>query len=305
LPERRRAFPKKFSKNTEWTKAETWVQLVSDLHDGLVVVPGDVGGLSEYNPKITRERMEYLAFTIGKIIQYHTNRPTTLIVPTLGDLIENAIMRGNQRANIAYDLTMQIIDATEIMTDFLLALCRYFPIVKVFGVYGNHGRSTQSPTNSPPKENFDRLIYWMLQQRLQGNKDLTIEYTDADHMIVEIEDWNFWLEHGDSVRGWMGFPYYGSIREKGSIGATLQIVREQADYLVMGHTHHALTDIDSGLIVNGSVVGGDLYSVGKLRTMNIPHQVLFGVNQKHGVVWERPIALIDDPRQDIKIEIHH
>jgi len=36
--------------------------------------------------------------------------------------------------------------------------------------------------------------------------------------------------------------------------------------------------------------------------MDLPYQKLLGVNKKHGVIWNRDIALIDDPRKlEIKI----
>ena len=54
--------------------------------------------------------------------------------------------------------------------------------------------------------------------------------------------------------------------------------------------------------MNGSFVGGDAYSIGDLRRMDLPYQKLLGVSKKHGVVWQRDLCLIDDPRKlEIKI----
>ena len=79
----------------------------------------------------------------------------------------------------------------------------------------------------------------------------------------------------------------------------LAMFSEKADYMLMGH-HHRLGFFNN-IIANGSVVGGDLFSIGKLRRMGIAEQVLFGVNEKHGVVWLRPIQLSETCKATVKI----
>jgi len=68
-----------------------------------------------------------------------------------------------------------------------------------------------------------------------------------------------------------------------------------------GHFHTKASFED--IFMNGSFVGGDGYSIGDLRRMDFPYQKLLGVNKKHGVVWQRDIALIDDPR-NLKIKMY-
>jgi len=301
LPPKKRYFPK-YDKATNLVP-EVWLQLFSDLHFGLVVKAAEVGGLSEYTPEIATERTMYLADTLGRILEYYPNKPDTIAVAFLGDMIDNSILRGNQRANIAMDLVSQIMLTTELLTDFLIELSKYFQFIKVFAVYGNHGRSTKGITDAPPLENFDKLIYWAVQQRIANNKNMFLDFTDAQHMLIEINTWRFWLEHGDTLKGWAGIPYYGAKRERSGISDMMSLIRTQADYLVAAHFHNALFAVDDHILMNGSVVGGDLYSIGRLRRMAVPHQMLYGINEKHGVVWNRPIQLIDNPR-NLKVEIH-
>ena len=99
----------------------------------------------------------------------------------------------------------------------------------------------------------------------------------------------------------MGIPFYGIKREKDNINNMLAKFREHADYLIAGH-FHTKADFED-IFMNGSFVGGDSYSIGDLRRMDLPYQILLGVNSKHGVVWKRPISLIDNPRE-LKIKIY-
>jgi len=158
------------------------------------------------------------------------------------------------------DLVSQIMLTTDLLTEFLIELSKYFESIKVFGVYGNHGRSTRSINDAPPLENFDKLIYWAIQQRIENNENMTLEFTDAQHMLIEIKSWRFWLEHGDSLKGWAGIPYYGAKRERNGISDMMSLIRTQADYLVAAHFHNALFAVDDHILMNGSVVGETVFN---------------------------------------------
>jgi len=300
IKKRKRLFPKGSVKNIKLAD-ETWLQQFSDLHYGLLVKPVEVGELSIYNASIAKDRIEYLAKMMTRILQYHTNKPKTLVITLLGDMIDNCIMRGNQGMNIEFGVTKQVMEVTEILTDYIIFLSKYFHTIKCYGIYGNHGRITRKTTDAAPYDNFDNLVYWSVKERIKDMKDISMEYTDAQHMIVEVNGWKFWLEHGDTVNSWVGIPFYGAKREKANITETLMQFRENADYMLMGHHHQAATF--NNIFLNGSFVGGDIYSIGKLRRMSLPSQNLMAINKKHGVVWNREIQLIDEPRK-MKIKIY-
>lgn len=281
-------------------KEESWVLQLSDVHYGQVVKGVEVGGLSEYNPSIAKERLDYLASTLVRVLEYHTNHPKELVIIFGGDIIDGSILRGNQQSSIEFGAIRQVIEVHQLLEDFIIFLSGHFPKIRCYGVYGNHARLTPNPKDSHPKENFDLLVYDIIKKRVQSLKGITFEYTEAQHMIIEIQGYNFWCEHGDTVRGWMGLPFYGAKREKANINAMMGLFKKSADYLLMSH-HHDPAKFNN-IYINGSFPGGDLYSVGRLRAMGIPSQNLIGVNAKHGVVWDRAIKLIDGINiQDIKI----
>lgn len=282
-------------------KKEVWLQMISDFHYGLKVKPVEIGGMFEYNAKIAKAELDYLLMKTCRILEYFPNRPDTLVITLLGDMIDNAIMRDNQMSMIEFQITDQIMGVVELFTDYIIALSKYFKNIKCFGVYGNHGRITQSVKGAHPKDNFDRIVYWGIQERLRGLDNISLEFTEAQHMLIDVEGWRFWLEHGDTVRSWAGIPFYGAKREKNNIGDILSKFSEKADYMLAGHFHN---DAEfENIYMNGAFVGGDVFSIGKLRRMGIPSQTILGINKKHGVVWKRKIQLIDEPRK-MKIKVY-
>ena len=283
-------------------KPEKWLLLLSDIQYGLVVNPVEIGNLGFFNPQIARERLNYLVSTLIDFLKYFPNRPEELYIACLGDNIENAYMRDNQQSAIEFGICTQVIELEEILLDMIVALSKYFPVIKMFAIVGgNHGRMGKGRNSASPTDNFEYLIYHYIKQRLEGMKDISFDFTSAKHMIVDINDWKFWLEHGDTVRSWAGIPFYGLKREMANINAMLGKFQEHADYLLSGHFHTKASFEE--IFMNGSFPGGDCFSVGNLRRMDFPYQKLLGVNKKHGVVWDRNICLIDDPRK-LKIKIY-
>ncbi|MCK4690148.1 MAG: hypothetical protein KAT41_07630 [Candidatus Marinimicrobia bacterium] len=282
-------------------KKEVWLQMISDFHYGLRVRPVEIGGMFEYNAKVAKRELDYLLLKTCRILEYYPNRPDTLVITLLGDMIDNAIMRDNQMAMIELQITDQIMGVVELFTDYIITLSKYFKEIKCFGVYGNHGRITQSVKGAHPKDNFDRIVYWSIKERLKGLDNISLEFTEAQHMLIDVEGWRFWLEHGDTVRSWAGIPFYGAKREKNNIGDMLSKFSEKADYMLAGHFHN---DAEfENIYMNGAFVGGDIFSIGKLRRMGIPSQTILGINKKHGVVWKRKIQLIDEPKK-MKIKVY-
>lgn len=281
-------------------KPETWVLMFSDLHFGQLVKGVEVGGLSEYSPDIAMQRISVLQEKLIRFLAYHPNKPDELVIAFLGDIVDGSILRGNQQSNIKFGVVDQVIGVSHLIEDFIVNLSKYFPRIRCYGVYGNHARLTPNPKDAHPNENFDRMLYWIIQDRIKDMKGISMEYTDAQHMIVRVAEHLFWFEHGDTVRSWMGIPFYGSQREKGHIQEIMSMFHERADYVLMGHHHNHASF--GGIFLNGSFVGGDIFSIGRLRRMSMPVQSLLAVNNKHGIVWERPIKLLE--KDSIKPKIY-
>ena len=292
LPERQRLEPKKITRKKK-LKSESWLLQFSDLHWGSRFEGVETGGLSEYNTTIAKARVDNLATTTARILDYSVQQPNELVITFLGDMIENTLMRGQQLGQVELDLVDQVITVTELTLDYIIFLSKYFKRIRCYGIYGNHGRMTKGKTDALPQENFDRLVYHALQYRTKDMPGITFQYATAQHMIIDVKGWNFWIEHGDSVRSWAGIPFYGAKREMANIQFMLALMRSRVDYVLMGH-HHTPAEFER-IIINGSFMGGDTYSIGNLRRMSLPYQNLLGITKNHGLVWKRPLCLEKEP----------
>jgi len=280
-------------------KPESWILLFGDLHYGQVVRENEVGGLSSYNPKIARERVNILLNKIPRIAEYHTIKPRELVIAFLGDIVDGSVLRGNQQSNIEFGVCRQVIEVVEILSDFIIALSQFFPKIRAYGVYGNHARLTANPKDAPPLENFDLLIYHFIQQRLKGLKDISVDYTESQHLIFELEKKKFWMEHGDTIKAPLGYSPYGTNRKKSNAQEMLSHFKENVDYFLFGHFHRKGNDLN--IYQTGSFVGGDLFSIGRLTRLGMPVQYLLSVSEKYGVVVERPIQLALPEENTVKI----
>ena len=301
LPKRRRLKPPQKRKKPRDIKRETWLLQLSDFHFGEVVKAVEVGGIAEYDPDIATDRLGKLLYSVIRMLDYAVVEPKELVIAFQGDNIDNAIMRGQQYGQVAYGIFEQVITATELFVDFVIGLSKYFYKIRCYGVPGNHGRMTRKPTDSIPEDNFDNMIYWVLKDRLKKMRGISFDYEPrVQHLIVEIEKNLFWIQHGDTIRSWAGIPFYGADREKKNINEILGKFDTHIDYVLTAHFH---TPADfNNIQMNGSFVGGDTYSVGRLRRMSTPVQKLHGVSEKHGIVWTRKLHLIDKPKKgEVKI----
>ena len=296
LPEKKRFEPISNKKTNRKLKKESWLLQLSDFHDGLKVKAVEVGGLSEYGPEIGAERLHRLGKSLVRILDYAVLPPKELVIAFQGDNVDNAIMRGQQYGQIAYGIFRQVTQSSELFTDFIIEMSKFFPRIRCYGVPGNHGRMTKSPTDSIPEDNFDNMVYYILKERLKGLKGITFDYEpEVQHLITRVEGYLFWIQHGDTTRSWAGIPFYGAKREKSNINAILGEFGTYVPYVLTAH-HHTPAEFE-GVIMNGSFVGGDTYSIGRLRRMSPPSQNLLGVSSGHGIVWKRPIGLIDKPKK--------
>ena len=76
------------------------------------------------------------------------------------------------------------------------------------------------------------------------------------------------------------------------------IVGEKPKYTLAGHFHNtAELGTNSGsVLINGSFVGGDIFSLKNVHANSRPEQTIFGMNNSRGKTWKYNIDL-DDTRE--------
>jgi hypothetical protein len=118
-----------------------------------------------------------------------------------------------------------------------------------------------------------------------------IYISDSMACVVEINKKNFLVSHGDSIRGWMGLPFYGAERATRRLA---DITGISLDYAVYAH-HHQAASIPVGFIgvlFNGAYPGGSDFSVSKLHSASYPMQKYFYVHAEKGITahWNINLA---------------
>ena len=206
-----------------------------------------------YNSDICRDMMRrYLdrIISIGK-----THGSENCIVWANGDEIS-----GNIHQSIAVtnkeNVIEQIRGVSELISEFLAALSKYFRKVIFVSVAGNHSRLDPNKDRALVDERLDDLVEWYLGARLQNFENVIIgggEKIDSTIYLIDVRGKTYCGVHGD----FDGSP--GKVQ-------SLQSMAGRPLYAVLsGHLHHNKTDEVQGVktIMAGSFIGMDDYCVQK------------------------------------------
>jgi len=165
---------------------------------------------------------------------------------------------------------------------------------------------------------WDYVTGLFLKTLLQNQKNVEVIPLKSFIDFVNIKGYNFALLHGDEIKMGGGvMPYYGitramyrlesiegakfrsKLREiQNGKQAKSEISGEEifksakylADYTVMGHFHESSTLLSENIIINGSVIGPNEYSLGK-GLGGPPMQLFFGVHAEKGKTWQFTLKL--------------
>ncbi len=266
---------------------ETQVALLSDVHLGRVT--------TDFDRRVCESRFRYYMRKIVRIADLHrTAYPIDdLYLFILGDIIDNEVLFPTQPHEIEMSVFQQIREMTQIATEEIVGLAEHYRKVNIVAVPGNHGRVGRY---HDPVTNWDNLFYLMLEATLRSHPRISTRIPARKEdwwMIQEVRGHPFLLHHGDSIRMWQNIPLYGIIqrgmRWQGSMP-------DDWEYMAMGHFHV----IDAGMswnefeiLLNGTLLSGDNFSLRNLGMASTPAQLTFGVNEHHGVTWRYPIWLND------------
>lgn len=227
--------------------------LVSDLHCYTTVD----SIFNTYNIDVLRERMTRLA---NKTIAWcHRESVEYLNVELLGDLV-SGIIHGSTIAQAQEDIIDQILDVSDILTDFILSLKSEIPHIAVYSVYGNHGRTMQGKSDAANKSNYERIIPAYIRKELRNNDIQVIDSGFEDFVTYFLRD------------GKLIVCTHGTNDNPTTVNRTFtKLLGQDVFDIHMGHFHNPKEG--DGTTVNGSVIGSDDYSISK-RLYNNPMQIL-------------------------------
>lgn len=238
------------------------VLILSDWHFGIE----DKNYWNEINISILKQRVNRLKDYIIEYCDLH--KVDTLHVEILGDMINGFLHLGTRVAN-EEDVIQQTMQCSELICQFLNELALYIPNINIYCSQGNHGRCTPNMKESIDTENFEKLIPWYLNGRLENNINLISNDLEHDIVIYNFLNETIFAVHGHDDK------------VKDAVDDLSNMFRMFPTEVHMGHYHEyqELDRYDMTTVVNGTLSGVDKYAK-KIRKTCKPEQTLMIYNEK-------------------------
>ena len=276
---------------------EEAVIVISDTHVGELVSPEVTGGIAEYSVDIFALRLQYLAERVidllkNKMLGYHF---TKLHIILLGDIVCGTIHEDLVETSEGHVVDWTFA-AVKYISKFIMDMCAEFEKVEVTGVVGNHGRVDKKKKLKQSYVNWDYVVYKILELKFENQPNLTFDIPKSFFRCKNVNGKNFLFLHGDTgIRSYMGIPWYGIQRASFRLAELLNRKDMIIDYIVLAHFHNSssVDRVHGGeILVNGSMIGTNEFSIGALYTGSHPKQLLFGTHKTKGKTFSFPIDLM-------------
>lgn len=277
-------------------KEEVAILHLSDIQLGKIT--------KSYNTAVADERVQLAMRKTVRITEMRRNNATIreLHVYLGGDMVEGEDIFPHQAHLIDSPLFEQAcINGPSIFARALLTALEHFEVVKVFCVYGNHGRNGPKHTRSHPKTNWDRVFYHTLRTVLLGTADhprtdmKRLEFYESDEfwLVDRVFAWGNLIVHGHQITGgFAGFPWYGTAKKA---WGWIDSIEEPWDNLYFGHFHTPAFATLGGRVfyANGTTESDNEFAKESLAACGVPVQRLQFMNEEHGVISDDLLTLID------------
>jgi hypothetical protein len=285
----REQYPKQ-TKKPQYSSEVVPVLMLSDWHIGEVVNANETEGLNAYDLEIARSRM----FTIVDAFIRHVNAQRQIykikeaVVFGLGDYVSGDIHPELQATN-EFPLPQQTAEAGSLLGEVIARIACCFDTVTTYCQNAdNHGRLQKKPqAKQKGGNNMSYLVHTIAEAHARKVTNAKFVHTEGAKLLANVNGKRFLLEHGDAIRGWAGFPYYGFGRMAG-LEAQRRMLRPEIafDYQCMGHFHVPAV-ISWKIYVNGSLSGTSEFDYICGRHAD-PAQVGFLVHPQHGIINWNP-----------------
>ena len=278
--------PKIEYKKPAKTKSTTPIVHVShwtDWHDGAVQDPDEIEGFNEFNPAILRAGLRNCVRNQLEWMEVHR---TNYRVDESRDLVTGDLISGGIHPELLwtneYPEPVQAVKAGDLLAELIaMKAPHYNRVVVEFVTVDNHARLTKKPqANEAGLNTWNYVVGAFAQERLRDCPNVVFNLYPMIQTTVDVAGRRYLLMHGDRVRGWAGFPYYG-IERKAGREAIKRMIRGigKFDKIIMGHWHAPLTH--PWFWIGGSASGTSAYDHSEGREA-IPTQCAWFVHPKHG-----------------------
>ncbi|OQB44380.1 MAG: hypothetical protein BWY03_00229 [Parcubacteria group bacterium ADurb.Bin159] len=298
---------------------ESAVLPISDIHFAEKVSAEETQGLGGYGVGIALDRLQTIqdrVIDISYRILSEAYIFDELWVLGLGDWVSGYIHPDLFRT-AELPIVEQSYVLALVLAQMIQSFAQVFPVVHVRVLSGNHPRLQKEVYSKEKWVGWDYVTGLFLKTLLQNQKNVEVIPLKSFIDFVNIKGYNFALLHGDEIKMGGVMPYYGITRAmyrlesiegakfrselrkiqngkqaKSEISAEeiFKSAKYLADYTVMGHFHESSTLLSENIIINGSVIGPNEYSLGK-GLGGPPMQLFFGVHPEKGKTWQFTLKL--------------
>jgi predicted phosphodiesterase len=275
----------KITKGTK-AKAHEMLVLVSDAHYPEVVEAAATG--LTYNSAVCRARIEHIRDTV---IRYRDLRSSSypvrkLTIGVIGDMLSGDIHDELEITN-EQPMSQALAEMGDMLFDFGYTLSTEFPDVEMVVMPGNHPRLTKKPRYKQKWNNWEHVL-GLYVRALAEQGGFTVRVPKELVYRHRIFGKVVGLSHGDGIKSnsFAGIPWYAMKQRQDALQSLLRTLGEdQIDLLCYGHFHQLIYQEGQGcgLIINGSIKGGDEYSIGSRYANQEPVQALVTFHPEHGI----------------------
>ena len=269
-------------------KGDTLCVDFSDWHLGRLV--RDEGGNELYNEKIFEERINVLLNEILTLLDDYISKGTPIkdvAIISTGDILDGMGIFASQETVSEMSPPLQVMKATEVIKNFILALLNRKLTVNLYGVKGNHGEIRgEGGKQKDPEANWDLMLYLILDfwaKTILKDKKVQIHYSELDYLNFEIQGWKYHIRHlaprdADTPSGKAKF--LGWAKKHG------------CQVIVSGHWHHYLITDRSGItVIRGGSVSGIDDLAERMAEESEPIQLIWGCSKNRPVSFMYAIDL--------------
>lgn len=253
--------------------------IVPDSDNDLIIHLTDVHGgvnidspFNIFNMEVLEQRLKNYLDEIYDIQNTYKSQNAYVIIG--GDLIQGLI-HTNARIEAKENIVMQIMEVTDLVSDFIYELSRIFQNVEVHTTAGNHSRSTANKEESVRGENFDLLVPFACKKDLKNIENVRFvdNYLDCDIATFKVRGHMVYATHGDKDTAKNVVYHMTQFARKAKLPLP--------DLCYLGHRHtNGLTTVDDVKVIeSGCVDGMDSFAIEK-RLVGTPEQTVTVVTAK-------------------------
>jgi hypothetical protein len=291
-PFRPTAFPRPVA--SKKPKSVALVHL-TDLHIGKVTTTYDVSIAKARLVELTRKVLKAI------LVHHRSQNVKELRIYLTGDMVEAENIFPHQAHQIDSSVFEQACYvAPTALAEMILTFLLRFEKVRVVAVKGNHGRVGRKTDGFAKDTNWDLIVYRimdllvgkaMAERPKEKWGKYELEVGRGFRVVDTLLGHHNLLFHGDNIRGYNGFPWYGVGKK---ISGWLASMKEDFEAAFFGHFHQYVSADWNGKrwYCSGSLESDNEFALEQMASMSLPQQRLqLWTADYEGPVVDMPILL--------------